>query len=229
MSFPSMLRKPESIASLDTRSNAPIPSTDKTVLSGWRSVRAWMACPTHSVPARVDRACWNGPPLHRCGNLLGHNSGHGLSERVSHDNAPHPASGLAQNRHPTQTDPFHHLNRHLCPDKLLSHLPQHLAVPKRCSGPLSSAQWSSLMGLRQLLCHLAEHTSRTCPDPERIAWRGAINSCGLLAGFVRAALVVSSPGAHVAPSSASLAEESSPNSTKACARSALFSTLSTCL
>ena len=47
---------------------------------------------------------------------------------------------------------------------------------------------------------------------------GALNSGGLLAGFVRATLVVSSPGAHVAPSSACLAEESSPNSTKACAR-----------
>ena len=34
---------PESIASLETKSNAPIPSTDKTVLSGLRSVRAYMA------------------------------------------------------------------------------------------------------------------------------------------------------------------------------------------
>ena len=60
-------------ASLDTRSNAPIPSTDKTVLSGWK---AWMACPTHSVPERVDREhpgmgrCY---PLHGCSNLLAAN------------------------------------------------------------------------------------------------------------------------------------------------------------
>ena len=51
--------------------------------------------------------------------------------------------------------------------------------PERCSRPLSSAQWSSLMGLRQPLCDLAEHTSRTCPDPERIAWRVCVESVPL--------------------------------------------------
>ena len=61
--------RPESIGFLDTRSNTPIQSTDKTVLSGWRSVKAWTACPTHSVPERVDKAYWNGPVA--CSNDTG--------------------------------------------------------------------------------------------------------------------------------------------------------------
>ena len=92
------------------------------------------------------------------------------------------------------------------------------------------------MGLQQHLCDLAEHTSRTCPDPERIcvaglcgissSGSGALNSGGLLAGFVRAALVVSSFGAHVAPSSACLAEESSTQLNQSlCAFSPLLNTV----
>ena len=46
-----LLRKPEGIASLGTKWNALIPSSEQTVLTGLRSVRAWMARPAHSVPA----------------------------------------------------------------------------------------------------------------------------------------------------------------------------------
>ena len=112
MSPSSMLRRPESIASLDTRSNAPIPSTDKTVLSGWKSVRAWMACPTHSVPERVDRAYWNG--------AVARSTDVAICWATALDTALLPTTMLRK------FDPFHHLNKHLCPDKLLSHLPQHL-------------------------------------------------------------------------------------------------------
>ena len=77
-----------------------------------------------------------GGPLHRFGDVLRDCSGHGPPGSVPHDDASGPTRGLAQCRHPTQTDPLHHL-KHLRPDKLLSHLPQEIAVWNR--RPPSSA------------------------------------------------------------------------------------------
>ena len=53
-----MLNRPQPHAtSLATwPDEAPMPSMDNTVAEGSRSVKAWMACAMHSVPARVDSA-----------------------------------------------------------------------------------------------------------------------------------------------------------------------------
>ena len=51
---------PRSIDSLDTKSNAPMPSTESTVLSGLESVSTCKMWPIHSHPALVVRAYWNG-------------------------------------------------------------------------------------------------------------------------------------------------------------------------
>ena len=45
---------------LDARSNVPIPSTDTTVAVGSNLHNACNAWATHSLPALVDNACWNG-------------------------------------------------------------------------------------------------------------------------------------------------------------------------
>ena len=41
----------------------PMPSMDNTVHVGFASVTARIACPTQSVPARVDNANWNGAQI----------------------------------------------------------------------------------------------------------------------------------------------------------------------
>ena len=48
------------IAERNTWSYAPIPSTVRIVAFGFASVAARSRCPTQSVPARVDKAYWNG-------------------------------------------------------------------------------------------------------------------------------------------------------------------------
>ena len=48
------------MAFLDRKSNAPTPSTDKRVADSSRSVNDCSAWDTHSHPARVLSACWNG-------------------------------------------------------------------------------------------------------------------------------------------------------------------------
>ena len=108
-----------------------IPSTDKTVLSGWRSVRAWMACPTHSVPERLDRAYWNGAVARSTDATICLATALDTAFlNVSPTTMPlTPPVGLRKAVIRRRWIPFHHLNRHLRPYKLLSHLPQHLAVP----------------------------------------------------------------------------------------------------
>ena len=44
------------MALLKTWSHSPMPSMDSTVAVGSASVKALIACPTQSVPARVDNA-----------------------------------------------------------------------------------------------------------------------------------------------------------------------------
>ena len=53
-----MSATPWKIAAREMLSNAP--STDKMVDRGSNSERACTTCATHSVPARVECACWNG-------------------------------------------------------------------------------------------------------------------------------------------------------------------------
>ena len=64
-SGPGTLHKPRSIAVRDTRSNAPMPSTERTVVCGSASHIDCNACATHSHPARVGEGV-----LKRCGGGL---------------------------------------------------------------------------------------------------------------------------------------------------------------
>ena len=57
---PGHLMRPLNILSREMRSKAPTPSIDKMVASGCCSVRACTACATHSHPAFVVSAYWNG-------------------------------------------------------------------------------------------------------------------------------------------------------------------------
>ena len=50
----------DSMASRNTWSYAPMPSTDNTVAVGLASVNARITCTTQSVPALVERANWKG-------------------------------------------------------------------------------------------------------------------------------------------------------------------------
>ena len=55
-----MLPNPCNMAFLDTKSNAPIPSTDTTVCRGFISVNICTMCDTHSHPDFVCNAFWCG-------------------------------------------------------------------------------------------------------------------------------------------------------------------------
>ena len=55
-----MCIKPCIMAFLEITANAPTPSTDNMVACSSRSVNVWRTCGTHSQPARVRNACWNG-------------------------------------------------------------------------------------------------------------------------------------------------------------------------
>ena len=52
--------KPAIMAFLEIKSNAPTPSTDRTVARGSRSNNVWSVWETHSHPARVFNAHWKG-------------------------------------------------------------------------------------------------------------------------------------------------------------------------
>ena len=67
--------------------------------------------------------------------------------KVSTTSASDPTCGLAQCRHPTQTDPLHHFNKHLSPGQTPQPSATTSRCPERCWGPPSSARWSSPKGL----------------------------------------------------------------------------------
>ena len=179
VSSPSFLRQPESIASLSTKWVAPFPSSDQTVLAGLRTVRAWIACLTHSVPERMARAYWTArcpdtDPAICCATALDT-----ALLKVSSTTMPlarpwacaMPSSDPDGSLAPPQQAPR--------PRQTPQPSPTTSRCPEHCWGPPSNARWSPLKGLLQHLRDLAEHTSRTCPDPVRFVWRACVGSVPL--------------------------------------------------
>ena len=170
-------------------------------------------CDTHSVLERVGQSTLErcGGALHRFGNLLRDWSGHGPSESVPQDDASDPTSGLAQCRHPTQTDRTTSTGTSArtnssatCHSISLSRT--LLKTTFKCSVVIPEGPPAAPLRPCRTYFKNLSWSSENCVGPvsDQILWKWCPQFWWPSARLVRAVFVVSSPGGQVAPSSACL-------------------------